>query len=119
MLSLIQPVDRERVRCTRSQTSQQIGLGITSYWLRYKRHFTPPSIGNYRSNVSSFLTWAGERRESISSISLSDVYEFLKLKRETDCKPAKMATYSQTLRTFFRFFESQGRNEVTEWLSWS
>jgi integrase/recombinase XerD len=82
-------------------------------YLKFDRQFTPASNVTYKSRVSSFLSWAGERRESISDISVFDIDEFLNAKRNAGCKPRTLASQCQTLRTFFRFCELQGWSDCT------
>ena len=83
------------------------------HYLTFERQFSSSSVRHYRSGVASFLTWAAERRESISAISLSDIDEFLKTKRDAGVKLVTIAGQCNTLRAFFRFCELQGWSDYT------
>jgi site-specific recombinase XerD len=88
-------------------------LASFTHYLKTERQFVPAALEGYRARASSFLSWAGERHESIQAISLSDVDEFLTAQRGTGYKPATMAALALTLRTFFRFSESQGWSDFS------
>jgi integrase/recombinase XerD len=82
------------------------------HYLTFERQFSPSSLRHYRSGVASFLTWVGDRCESISAISLIDIDEFLKTRR-AGVKLVTIAGQCNTLRAFFRFCELQGWSDYT------
>jgi integrase/recombinase XerD len=88
---------------------------LTSFiqYMRIDRQFTPSSIEHYKSMVSLFLRWAGDRRESISDITLFDIEEFLQANRNAGWKPGSLAGQCQALRTFFHYCELQGWSDFT------
>jgi site-specific recombinase XerD len=81
--------------------------------LERDRHFAPSSLQHYKYMVSQFLRWAGERVQSIPEISLLDITEFLRAKRNGGWRSSSLAGLCQPLRTFFRFCESQGWSDST------
>src|ERR1019366_4264173 len=83
------------------------------HYLTLERQFSPSSLRHYRSGVASFLTWAGDRCESISAISLIDIDDFLKTRRDAGVKLVTIAGQCNTLRAFFRFCELQGWSDYT------
>ncbi len=83
------------------------------HYLTFERQFSPSSIRHYRSGVASLLTWAGERCESISAISLIDIDKFLKTRRDAGVKLVSIAGQCNALRAFFRFCELQGWSDYT------
>lgn len=80
---------------------------FTSY-LTLDRKFVPATVGVYRIRASAFLNWIAERHDSILSVSIADVDEFLTVARGCGLKPATMAGIANTLRAFFRFSELHG-----------
>jgi site-specific recombinase XerD len=83
------------------------------HYLTFERQFSSSSLRHYISGVASFLTWAGERCGSISAISLIDIDEFLKTRRDAGVKLVTIAGQCNTLRAFFRFCELQGWSDYT------
>ena len=70
------------------------------------------SIASCRSCVSVFFRWAATRQPDVSSITSSDIDEFLTRLRQEGFTAASVATVCQRLRTFFRYAEERGLSKL-------
>jgi hypothetical protein len=68
------------------------------------------TIRGYESRSHLFLSWVLTRHESLSTVSLQDVDDYLNVKRDDGCKPRTIASYCAALRSFFRYSEMRGWN---------
>ena len=68
----------------------------------------PDTVRGYSSRAFNFLKWFGERHESLESVSLLDVDEFLASKRQEGWSVRSIASQCQALRSFFRYAEIRG-----------
>jgi integrase/recombinase XerD len=72
------------------------------------RGMSVESIRVYTARIEPFLQWALSSHESISSISLLDVDEFLKMKQLGGGLPRTIASFCTVFRLFFRYAEMRG-----------
>jgi len=77
------------------------------------RQSSADSVRNQRARISVFLTWAGERYNQISDISLTEVDRFLEEKRLVGLKARSLVSYCHALRTFFQYAADQGWSRPT------
>jgi integrase/recombinase XerD len=56
----------------------------------------------------TFFRWFGEQHESLRSVSLRDIDEYLAFKKRHGWSVTTIATAAQTLRSFFRYAELRG-----------
>lgn len=76
--------------------------------MRSDRGLAPDTVRGYSSRAFGFLKWFGERRESLETVSLLDVDEFLASKRQEGWSVRTIASQCQALRSFFRYAEVRG-----------
>lgn len=72
------------------------------------RGLSPATVHGYTFRAFTFLRWYGERHETVESISLCDVDEFLASKRRAGWSLRTLATACQGLRSFFAYAEIRG-----------
>lgn len=72
------------------------------------RQLSIDGINSHKARLSVFLTWAGKRWTSLSGMSLIDVDAFLAEKRREGLKPASIASYCHSIRTFFHYSAQRG-----------
>jgi integrase/recombinase XerD len=72
---------------------------------------SPESIRVYASRVEYFLKWAQPHHETLSSISLHNVDDFLEMKRRAGSLPRTIGSLCTALRLFFRYAELRGLNQ--------
>jgi integrase/recombinase XerD len=70
-------------------------------FMRSEQGLSPETIRAYSSRAGIFLQWMAKRTDSLSSISLNDVDDFLASKAEDGWRPATLAAQGQALRAFF------------------
>jgi site-specific recombinase XerD len=85
-------------------------LVVTDFDIFMKEHqgMSPASRRVYGSRVKRFLEWILSRGQAVSSISLSDVDEYLKMEQRRGCLPRTIASHCVALRLFFRYAEVRG-----------
>jgi site-specific recombinase XerD len=71
-----------------------------------------PTIRSYKERNLEFLNWTLNSHESLWSVDLTDVDNFLDYKRESGCKPRTIGSYCASLRAFFRYAEIRGWNKL-------
>ena len=76
--------------------------------MRSARGLAADTVRGYSSRAFGFLKWFGERHESLESVSLLDVDEFLASKRQEGWSVRTIASQCQALRSFFRYAEIRG-----------
>jgi integrase/recombinase XerD len=69
------------------------------------------TIRIYASRIEPLLRWALLRRESLASISIREVDEYLDMKQTEGLLPRTIASYCVVLRLFFRYAELRGFND--------
>ncbi len=69
-----------------------------------ERKMAPDTIQSYRFKVAAFFSRIGWRRQQISSITISDIDEYLETIRGEGLKPRSIAAHAQVLRALFRFW---------------
>ncbi len=70
-----------------------------------ERKMAPDTIQSYRFKVAAFFSRIRWRRQQISSITISDIDEYLETIRGEGLKPRSIAAHAQVLRALFRFLE--------------
>jgi integrase/recombinase XerD len=76
--------------------------------LKFERGLSLETIRSYGSRVAKFLKWLADRHDSISSVCLYDIDDFLDCKRAAGWTAQTIATQCQALRTFFDYAETRG-----------
>lgn len=79
--------------------------------IRNVRGMTEGSVKKARFQLTWFLRWAKERRQSFSDISQLDVDQYVANRQSAGNKPRSVATSCQVLRAFFRYAEMKGLNK--------
>lgn len=69
--------------------------------MRSAQGLSPETIRGYSSRAGIFLRWLAKRHDSLFSISLNDVDDFLAGKATDGWSPATLAAQGQALRAFF------------------
>jgi integrase/recombinase XerD len=72
-----------------------------------ERNMSPDTIQSYRFKVAAFFSRIGWRHQQISSITISDIDEYLETIRSGGLKPRSIAVHAQVLRALFRFLEAR------------
>jgi site-specific recombinase XerD len=72
---------------------------------------SPESRRVYGSRVKHFLEWILSRGQAVSSISINDVDEYLKMEQGRGCLPRTIGSQCVALRLFFRYAEVRGWTE--------
>jgi hypothetical protein len=85
-------------------------LGIKDFDIFMKEHqgMSPESRRVYGSRVKRFLKWILSRGQAVSSISISDVDEYLKMEQRRGCLPRTIGSQCVALRLFFRYAGATG-----------
>lgn len=76
--------------------------------MRSVHGLAPDTVRGYSSRAFNFLKWFGERHESLETVSLLDVDEFVAGKRQEGWSVRSIASQCQALRSFFRYAEIRG-----------
>jgi site-specific recombinase XerD len=79
------------------------------------RGMTANSIRCHHSRLSHLLTWIFSHHQNLASVRLSDVEEYLQLKRNEGWTVTTMAGNCYSVRTFFRYAEMRGWNRSKLW----
>lgn len=74
---------------------------------RNERSLALSTVNGHRGHVGRFLKWVSMRHDSLSSIAIQDVLDYLKWKEES-CARASIFTTAQPLRLFFDYGERIG-----------
>ena len=69
--------------------------------MRCTRGLAPATVLGYSSKASGFLKWFAERHDTLESVSLRHIDEFMASKREEGWSLRSLATQCQVLRSFF------------------
>ena len=77
-------------------------------FMRSAQGLSPVTIRGYSSRAGIFLGWLAKRQNSLSSVSLNDVDEFLASKATDGWCPGTLATHCQALRAFFGYAGIRG-----------
>jgi integrase/recombinase XerD len=72
-----------------------------------ERRMAPDTIQSYRFKLAAFFAKVGWRHAQISSITISDVDEYLERIRGEGLKPRSIAAHAQALRALFRYVEAK------------
>jgi site-specific recombinase XerD len=81
------------------------------HFLNTTRGMSPQTTRTYGSRVFHFLTWAMNRNEQLSTISVANVDDYLERKRIAGWLPRTIAGSCAALRMFFRYAEVRGWSE--------
>lgn len=76
--------------------------------MRCTRGLAPATVLGYSSRALGFLKWFAERHDTLESVSLRHIDEFLASKREEGWSLRSIATQCQALRSFFGYAEIRG-----------
>ena len=82
-----------------------------SQFARYmtdEQGLSPHSVRSHCWKTSKFLGWVGERRRSLSTVTVEDVDEFLAMKGTGGWNRRSISVAAQALRAFFRCAEIRG-----------
>jgi len=77
-------------------------------YMRSSQGLSPDSIRTYGSRARVFLKWLANRHETLASVSLHDVDDFLAGKAAGGWRPVTLASQSQALRAFFGHAATRG-----------
>ena len=72
-----------------------------------ERKMAPDTIQTYRFKLAAFFSRIGWHHQQISSITISDVDEYLETIRCEGLKPRSIAAHAQALRALFRYLEAR------------
>ena len=79
-------------------------------FMRYvtdERKMASDTIQSHRFKIAAFLSRIGWRHHQVSSITVSDIDEYLETIRGEGLKPRSVASHAQALRTLFRYLEAR------------
>jgi integrase/recombinase XerD len=77
-------------------------------FLKFERRLSSRTIIHYIDRTTLFLRWLSEKCDSLSTVSLVDVDEFILSKRRAGWSLRTIGTICTVLRAFFRFAEERG-----------
>jgi integrase/recombinase XerD len=77
-------------------------------FLRLRQGLAPETIKGYSSRAGIFLRWLHDRGQSLSSLSLVDVDQFLVHKTSVGWKPRTIAAQGQAIRSFLAHAAARG-----------
>lgn len=72
-----------------------------------KRGLAPPTVKSYSTGTRNFLRWVSARHKDFSQITVEDVEDFIRTKRQAGWATGSLAAKCQALRSFFGYAESR------------
>ncbi len=81
------------------------------HYLEATRGMSHRTTRTYGSRTLQFLKWALARHDQISMISLTDVDNFLEIKRSEGCLPRTLGSFCGVFRCFFHYAKMRGWNQ--------
>ncbi len=74
-----------------------------SRYLSLERGLSPRTVSSYRSDITQFYAWAGEKKIQPAKASRTDLDDFLWSQREKGLKPASLFRKVESLKSYFGF----------------
>ncbi len=69
------------------------------------------SINTSQGQLSHFMEWAAHRRSQLSDVSLNDIDDWIRSKRQAGVQPRSIQSYCCSLRAFYRWANVEGWTE--------
>ena len=80
-------------------------------YLRFQRNLSPYTLRNYRSDLSHFIEWLGERSLCIEDVHRTTYREYLGCLQQAEIAPGSLRRRGSTVKAFFKHLHVQGQIE--------